>query len=96
MSVVGTWQISTTTPMGKQSGEITINEDGTGSVNDPRGGPATIEDLTIDGDSFSGKADVKTPMGKITMSISATADGDSISGSFRTPMGPMAFTGTRK
>jgi hypothetical protein len=82
--------------MGQQTGEITINDDGTGSVTDPMGGPATIEDLTIEGNNFSGKADVNTPMGKITMSMSATADGDNISGSFQTPMGPMAFTGARK
>ena len=96
MSVVGTWQVSMTTPMGQQSRDITINEDGTGSLTDPMGGPAPIQELTIDGNNFSGKADVNTPIGKINMSLTASVDGDSISGSFQTPMGPMAFTGNRK
>lgn len=96
MSVIGTWEISTNTPMGKQSGDMVINEDGTGTMTDPMGGPAPLQDLTIDGNNFSAKADVNTPMGKITMSLSGAADGDAISGSFQTPMGPMEFSGSRK
>lgn len=96
MSVAGTWEVSMTTPMGQQSGGITINEDGTGTVADPTGEPAPIQELKIEGNNFSGKADVNTPIGKINMSISAAVDGDNISGSFQTPMGPMEFSGSRK
>ena len=96
MSVIGTWEISTNTPMGKQTGDMTINEDGTGTMTDPMGGPAPLQELAIDGNNFSAKADINTPMGKITMTLSAVVDGDSISGSFQTPMGPMAFSGSIK
>ena len=82
--------------IGATDRQITVNEDGTGSLTDPMGGPTDLEGLSIDGNNFSGKADVSSPMGKMTLEFSAAVDGDSIAGNFQTPMGPMQFTGERE
>ena len=37
MSVAGKWQLTVNTPMGKQTPILTLNEDGTGSLNSPQG-----------------------------------------------------------
>lgn len=96
MGVAGSYKFNMNTPMGPMTGNVTVNENGTGTLTDPMGGPTEIQDLSIDGNSFSGKAEVSSPMGKMTVEFSATVDGDAISGNIQTPMGAMSFEGERE
>ena len=50
----------------------------------------------MEGNTFRFKAEVSTPLGKLNMEIDGTLDGGSITGNFKTPMGPMPYTGERQ
>lgn len=95
MIAAGTWQISMNTPMGVQGGTITINEDGSGMVTDAMGQPCVLQELKIDGNKFTAKAEVNSPMGKMPTTLDAAVAGDTISGTMQTPMGPLQFSGNR-
>ncbi len=98
MSALGTWKLTMNTPIGKQTPTLTIVEEaGTykGTMSSPMGS-VDLEELSVDGDQFSFKAEVDTPMGKFKLAFRGTAEGDSVSGNFDTPLGPNPFTGERE
>lgn len=98
MSVEGTYNIVTKTPMGDQQGTFTVNVSGdsfSGSVSSAMMGTMEVADGKIDGNKLTWKMDMKVPM-PMTLDCEATVDGDSIEGAVKAgAFGSMALTGTR-
>ena len=97
MSVDGTWDITTDTPMGAQKGTLSLTTDGdtlTGKMSGAQG-EIEIEDGTVDGDDISYKFSITSPMA-ITIEVTASIDGDNISGSAKLgAFGNATITGSR-
>jgi hypothetical protein len=97
MSVAGTYDVVTKTPMGDQSGKFTVNVTGdtfTGAVTGPLGS-MDVKDGKVDGNKLTWKMDMKVPM-PMTLDAEATVDGDAINGSVKAGVfGSMALSGTR-
>lgn len=97
MSVAGTYDIITKSPMGDQKGQFTVNVDGdgfTGAVTSPMGSMDVYEGK-VDGSKLTWKMDMKVPM-PMTLEGEATVDGDAISGQVKAgAFGSMAMSGTR-
>ena len=97
MSVDGTWDITTDTPMGAQKGTLSLATDGgtlTGKMSGAQG-EIEIEDGTVDGDDISYKFSITFPMA-ITIEVTASIDGDDISGSAKLgAFGNATITGSR-
>lgn len=97
MSVAGTYDIVTKTPMGDQQGKFTVAVNGdsfTGSVAGPMGDMA-VKDGKVDGSKLTWKMDMKVPM-PMELECEATVDGDAITGSVKAgAFGSMAMSGTR-
>lgn len=98
MSVAGTYDIVTKTPMGDQKGKFVVNVAGdsfTGSVSSDMMGSMDITDGKVEGNRLVWKMDMKVPM-PMTLDCEATVDGDAISGSVKAgAFGSMALSGTR-
>lgn len=97
MSVAGTYNVTTKTPMGDQSGSFVVNVNGdtfTGSVSNPMGN-MEVQDGKVSGNTLTWKMDMKVPM-PMSLTCTATVDGDSITGEIDTgAFGKMAMSGTR-
>ncbi len=81
MSVAGTYEVVTKTPMGEQKSTLTVHVDGdsfTGSNNGPMGA-LDITDGKVDGDTISWSSQITNPM-PMQIDCKATVDGDAISG----------------
>eukprot|EP01037_Dinobryon_pediforme_P013079 gene13079-13181_t len=97
MSVAGTYEVVTKTPMGEQKSTLTVNVDGdsfSGSNNGPMGAIA-IADGKVDGNTISWSSQITSPM-PMKLDCKATIDGDSISGTVTAGMfGSFPMTGSR-
>lgn len=97
MSVAGTYDIVTKTPMGDQQGTFTVVADGasfTGNVSGPMGS-MDVQNGQVDGNRLTWKMDMKVPM-PMTLDCEATVDGDTITGTVTAgAFGGMALSGTR-
>ena len=98
MSVGGTYEVTTKTPMGDQSGTFTVvpADDGktfAGKFTGPMGS-IDIEDGVIDGNDLTFKVTMTAPM-PMTIDGKATVNGEAITGEMTTPFGAMAMTGKR-
>ena len=97
MSASGTWNITTTSPMGSQDGTLDLAEDGsslTGKMSGPQG-DIELNEGTVDGNDLTWKAEVTSPMA-ITLEVAASVDGDNISGNIKLgSFGNATFSGTR-
>ena len=97
MSVAGTYEVTTKTPMGDQKGTFTVAVDGdsfTGNVSNPMG-TMEVKDGKVSGNTLTWKMDMKVPM-PMSLEGEATVDGDAISGSVKAGVfGSMAMSGTR-
>lgn len=97
MSVAGTYNVTTKTPMGDQSGTFTVVVDGdsfTGTVTNPMGA-MDVQNGTVSGNTLSWKMDMKVPM-PMSLTCTATVDGDAITGEIDTgAFGKMAMSGSR-
>jgi hypothetical protein len=99
MSVAGTYDVVTKTPMGDQKGRLTVTPgaDGssfTGSIAGDMGA-MEVKDGRIDGDRLTWKMDMKVPM-PMELDCEATVAGDQLTGSVKAGVfGSMPLTGTR-
>ncbi len=94
MSVAGKWQLTVNTPMGKQTPILTLNEDGTGSLNSPQGDVA-FSGGKVDGNKVETPITLKVMGRDLDATLEVTVDGDSVSGQIKTPMGNSNFTGEK-
>jgi len=98
MSVAGTYDIVTKTPMGDQKGTFTVNVAGdsfTGTVTSAMMGSMDVTDGKVDGNRLTWKMDMKVPM-PMTLEGEATVDGDAIAGDVKAgAFGSMALAGSR-
>ena len=97
MSVAGTYECVTKTPMGDQKSEVTINVDGdtfTGS-NVGAMGSMELENGKVDGNKLTWSMKMTVPM-PMTRDCEATIDGDAITGTVKAgAFGAFPMTGTR-
>ena len=98
MSVAGTYECVTKTPMGDQKSDVTINVDGdtfTGS-NVGAMGSMELEDGKVDGNKLTWSMKMTVPM-PMTLEGEATVDGDTLTGSVKAgAFGTFPMNGTRK
>lgn len=98
MSVSGTYDIVTKTPMGDQKGTFVVNADGdsfTGSVSSAMMGTMEVSGGKVSGNTLTWTMDMKVPM-PMTLEGTATVDGDAITGDVKAgAFGSMALSGTR-
>lgn len=97
MTVAGTYEVTTRTPMGEQKGAFTVVVDGdsfTGSVTNPMGA-MEVANGKVSGDTLTWTMAMKAPM-PMTLECEATVNGDAIRGTIRAGMfGAMEMSGTR-
>lgn len=97
MSADGTWNTTINTPMGAQTGTLTLSTEGgtlSGKMASPQG-EMDIQDAGIDGETLTWKADITSPMA-MTLEFTASVAGDEISGSVKLgAFGNAEFSGTR-
>lgn len=97
MSVAGTYDCVTKTPMGDQSSKFTVTVDGdtfTGS-NVGAMGSMDVEDGKVDGNRLTWKMKMTVPM-PMTLEGDATVDGDTLSGTVKAgAFGSFPMNGTR-
>ena len=98
MSVSGTYDIVTKTPMGDQKGTFVVNANGdsfTGSVSSVMMGTMEVSGGKVSGNTLTWTMDMKVPM-PMTLEGTATVDGDAITGDVKAgAFGSMALSGTR-
>lgn len=100
MSVAGTYDCVTKTPMGDQKSTFTVvpGDDGQTFTGQNAGamGSMDVKDGKIDGNKLTWKMDMTVPM-PMTLDGSATVDGDQLTGSVNAgAFGAMPMTGTRQ
>ncbi len=98
MSVAGSYECVTKTPMGDQKSVLTVNVDGDSWTGSNAGAQGTLEcnDGKVDGDTITWTMDMVVPM-PMKLEGSATVDGDTITGTVKAGMfGSMVLTGTRQ
>jgi len=98
MSVAGTYDCVTKSPMGDQKSVLTLEVDGdtvTGS-NAGAQGSMDIEEGKVDGNSATWVMNMTVPM-PMKLEASVTVDGDELSGTVKAgAFGEMAMSGTRQ
>jgi hypothetical protein len=99
MSVAGSYETVTKSPMGEQKGTLTVTPgaDGTTFTGSLAGGLGTLEvqDGKIDGNTLTWKMDMTMPM-PLTLNATATIDGDTLTGNVNAgAFGDMPMNGTR-
>ena len=98
MSVAGTYECITKTPMGDQKSDVTISVDGdtfTGS-NVGAMGSMDLDDGKVDGNKLTWSMKMTVPM-PMTLDGEATVDGDTLTGSVKAgAFGTFPMNGTRK
>lgn len=95
--ITGKWNIEITAPIGKLGGTLDLTADGsvlTGTLTDPNG-TYDITDASANGEEFTFKCKLKTPMGGMAFTFTGKVDGDAMNGKAKMMMGSMEFTGTR-
>lgn len=98
MSASGTWNVTVKSPMGPQSGTITVAVDGetfTGAFSSPMMGSLPVENGQVSGDTLTWKMAMKSPM-PMTLDGQATVSGDTLTGKVKAGIfGSMELSGTR-
>ena len=94
MSAVGEYRIFMSTPIGDKDMTVTVNENG-GTI-ESEANVYDLSDFSVDADSFSGSARLKTPMGEIEATLRCNVDADgTVTGELLTPFMPIVVEGRR-
>lgn len=97
MGVDGKWNLKIKTPMGEQSGVLTLAAAGGALTGDMTGnmGSVKIENGKVDGEKVMWHAKVTSPM-PITLEFDGKVDGDAINGNVKLgAFGTSTFSGAR-
>lgn len=98
MSVEGSYDCITKSPMGDQKSVFTVKVDGDTFTGQNAGamGSLDVQNGKVDGNTLTWTMDMKVPM-PMTLKCTATVDGDTLTGSIDTgAFGKMAMNGTRQ
>lgn len=100
MSFTGTYDCATKTPMGDQSGVLTVvpNDDGTAFTGTMIGamGNVDVQDGKIDGNTLSWKMKIVVPI-PMTLECEAAVEGGELNGQVKAGgFGTMPFSGKRR
>jgi hypothetical protein len=98
MSVAGTYECITKSPMGDQKSDVTIVVDGDTFTGTNAGamGSMDMENGKVDGNKLTWSMKMTVPM-PMTLEGEATIDGDTLTGSVKAgAFGTFPLTGTRK
>lgn len=98
MSVAGTYECVTKTPMGDQKSDVTIevNGDTFTGTNTGAMGSMTLDNGKVDGNTLTWSMKMTVPM-PMTLEGTATIDGDTLTGSVKAgAFGTFPMNGTRK
>ncbi|MFC0588477.1 hypothetical protein ACFFF7_03535 [Novosphingobium aquiterrae] len=98
MSVAGTYECVTKTPMGDQKSDVTINVDGDTFTGTNAGamGSLEMENGKVDGNKLTWTMKMTVPM-PMTLEGEATVDGDTLTGTVKAgAFGSFPINGTRK
>lgn len=98
MSVGGSYDCVTKSPMGDQKGTFTVEDAGDGTFTGSMvGGTGSmdVEEGKVDGNTLTWKMNMTVPM-PMTLDCEATIDGDTLTGNVNAgAFGAMPLTGTR-
>lgn len=98
MSIAGTYNCVTHTPMGDQSFVLTVNEpegDTFTGTNSGQMGSMAVENGKVDGNTLTWQMNITVPM-PMTLDCTATIDGDALEGKVTAGMfGTFPMEGTR-
>lgn len=97
MAVDGNWNLTIKTPMGDQTGLLTLNTEGGALTGQMSGnmGAVPIENGSVEGDAVKWSAKVTSPM-PITLEFDGKVEGDSLSGNVKLgAFGTSTFSGAR-
>jgi uncharacterized protein involved in outer membrane biogenesis len=81
MSIDGNWEVSMNTPMGEQTGTLTLKADGnslSGKM-DTAMGSEEFDNGTVSGNDLEWSIDISKPM-PMTLNFKATVNGDEMTG----------------
>jgi len=95
MTVDGKWNITIKTPMGDQTGVLTLKQEGDALTGEMSGssGTAAIENGKVEGEKLTWHSKVTSPM-PITLEFEGAIDGDKISGDVKLgAFGSSTFSG---
>jgi hypothetical protein len=98
MSVAGTYECITKTPMGDQKSDVTIEVSGDTFTGTNAGamGSMTMDNGKVDGNTLTWSMNMTVPM-PMTLEGTATIDGDTLTGSVKAgAFGTFPLNGTRK
>ena len=98
MSVAGTYNCVTHTPMGDQTSTFTVNIDGDSftGTNSGQMGSMEVENGKVDGNTLTWQMKMTVPM-PMTLEGEATIDGDTLTGTVKAgAFGSFPINGTRK
>lgn len=98
MSVAGTYDCVTKTPMGDQKSKFTVNVDGDSFTGQNAGQMGTMDvvDGKVSGNTLTWKMNMTVPM-PMTLDCEATIDGDALTGTVKAgAFGAFPMTGTRE
>src|SRR3990167_1257605 len=98
MSVDGSYDCVTKSPMGDQKSVFTVNSDGDSFTGSNAGamGALDVENGKVDGNKLTWTMNMKVPM-PMTLECEATIDCDALTGTIKAgAFGSMAMTGTRQ
>lgn len=97
MSVEGTYRIVSKTPVGDQIATLTLKVEGSvlTGVSSDLDGVTTVENGTVNGNTFAFVLRPKSPYGDLTLELTGKVEGDAICGDVSSMFGPATFTGTR-
>jgi hypothetical protein len=93
-SIVGTWELTSESPMGSRTNTLKINPDMTGTYS-LRDNETPISDLKVDGDQVTFKVALSFNDQEFTIEFKAKLAGDTLNGETITQRGNRPFTGKR-
>lgn len=99
MAVDGTYEVTIKTPMGDQNATLKLKTEGdtlTGTLESAMTGVAEITEGKVEGNELTWTQNARTPVGALTLHITATVVGVKISGRADSPFGPAQFEGSRQ
>ena len=96
--IAGTWDMTTTTPQGVNTGTMTVTQDGSGFSGTMSGqfGSTQVEGGQITGRKATWTISLTFGGQSMLISYEAELDGNRMTGTATTPMGAATFTGEKR